>query len=580
MIEEASLYADLHVETSPAAATAVWTDHIATVRDVSLTRGGQEPFIGVNNVETGSGTISLVDNTATIEPGYWVKVRYQSTIIWAGFVQDVNTTFTFIDGVTYQVKTLVVLDWVAWISQWSFDEYQNTAGWWLRSAYINLQIDPSGLNKPLVEYPTGTSMSWAFPKIVGQMNVGEVLDLLANSVTGGFWKANLAVPTGSTSGIDSLVSLYNVPSGFGSCGTLVDGTQTSSTLSDVNYVDIEMAKQTSAVVNNVIVSNTFDNAGTPIVTQYQRSDATSVATYGSRLATIDTSVVTSQVVNMSSWPSFEGRDYSGSSANFFTSVEQPALDQGGAWAAYSGTNALRAYNTAGTGTNTSQGNDERISVIPGTTYYMIAYGATTGTTSIRGRARIDWYNEANTLISTTFGAFTSFTSVKTWYKLTTSGAAPATASSARAIVYFDRGGTLTFPVTTKLWVDGVYFGITNVTDWFDGNTTDTSTLLYDWYGEPNLSQSFRMTNHLHTLAGDFLTDNKNPKYSPLSVRINSQAKLSVTSTYDLYKTVNIWRAGHRWTAYITGINHEISINPDGTTRWMIELIVRPSTYTI
>jgi hypothetical protein len=348
----------------------------------------------------------------------------------------------------------------------------------------------------------------------------------------------------------------------------------------VNYVDIEMVKQTSAVVNNVIVSNTFDNNGTPILTEYQRSDATSVATYGSRLATISTGVVTNQVVNLSSWPSFEGRDFSGSGTNFFTSVEQPALDQGGAWAAYSGVNALRAYNTAGSGTNTSQGNDERISVIAGTTYYMIAYGATTGTTSIRGRARIDWYNEANTLISTTFGSFTSFTSVKTWYKLTTSAAAPATAASARAIVYFDRGGSSTFPTGTKLWVDGVYFGITNVTDWFDGNTTDTSTLLYDWYGEPNLSQSFRMTNHLYTLAGDFLTDNKNPKYSPLSVRINSQDKLSVTSTYDLYKTVNIWRDAHRWTAYITGINHEISINPDGTTRWMIELIVRPSTYTI
>lgn len=580
MIEEASLYADLHVETSPVAGTAVWTDHIATVRDVSLTRGGQEPFIGVNNVETGSGTISLVDNTATIEPGYWVKVSYQSTIIWAGFVQDVNTNFTFIEGVTYEVKTLVVLDWVAWISQWSFAEYPADAAWWNWSDNINLKIDPAGFNKPLVEFPTGTAMSWSFPKIVGQTSVAEVLDLLANSVTGGFWRANLAVPTGSTSGIDSLVSLYNVPSGFGSCGTLVDGTETSSTLSDVNYVDIEMAKQTSAVVNNVIVSNTFDNAGTAIVTEYQRSDSTSVATYGSRLATIDTGVVTTQVVNMSSWPSFEGRDYSISTTNFNTSTEQPALDSSGVWAAYSGTQALRAYNNAGTGTNTSQGNDERISVTAGVTYYAIAYAATSASNSIRARTRIDWYNEANTVISTTFGSFVSLTSQRTWFKTTTSAAAPAGAVFARVLVYFDRGGSSTFVITTKLWVDGVYFGTSNVTDWFDGNTTDTSTLLYDWYGDPNLSQSFRMTNHLHTLAGDFLTDNKNPKYSPLSVRINSQDKLSVTSTYDLYKTVNIWRDAHRWTAYITGINHEISINADGTTRWMIELIVRPSTFTI
>ena len=579
MIEEASLYADLHVETSPVAATPVWTDHIATVRDVSLTRGGQEPFVGVNNVETGSGAISLVDNTATIEPGYWVKVSYQSTIIWAGFVQDVNTSFTFIEGVTYEVKTLVVLDWVAWISQWSFDTYAAVGSTWTdRLDNINLQIDPAGLNTPIQGTALVSTPTWGQSKIVGQMSVGEVLDLLANSVTNGYWFSKLTAPTSSTNGLDNLVRMRNTNPD--NAGTLVDGTQTSSTLSDVNYVDIEMVKQTSAVVNNVIIANSFENAGEMLQTDYQRSDSTSVATYGSRLATIDTGVAPSKTTNLSSWPSFEGKDYSISSANFFTSVEQPALDLGGAWAAYSGTNALRAYNTAGTGTNTSQGADERITVTAGVTYYAIAYAATTGTTSIRARTRIDWYSEANALISTTFGSFVSTPTAKTWYKTTTSAAAPALSVFARVTVYFDRGGASTFPTGTKLWVDGVYFGISNVTDWFDGNTTDTSTYLYGWLGAQDLSQSFRSPNYLYTLAGDFLTDNKNPKYSPLSVRINSQDKLSVTSTYDLYKTVNIWRDAHRWTSVITGINHEISINADGTTRWMIQLIVRPSTYTI
>lgn len=580
MIEEASLYADLHVETSPVAATAVWTDHIATVRDVSLTRGGQEPFIGVNNVETGSGTISLVDNTATIEPGYWVKVRYQSTIIWAGFVQDVNTSFTFIEGVTYEVKTLVVLDWVAWISQWSFSEYAADTAWWNWSDNINLQIDPAGLNKPLVEYPTGTSMSWSFPKIVGQTSVAEVLDRLANSVTGGFWKANLVVPTGSTSGIDSLVSLYNVPSGFGSCGTLVDGTQTSSTLSDVNYVDIEMAKQTSAVVNNVIVSNTFDNNGTATITDYQRSDATSVALYGSRLATIDTGVVTTQIVNLVENPSFENSTVEWSSTNWRESAEEPANDSTGAWTAKGGTFAMRAINLTGSGTFATVTDELRIPVSPSTTYYLIGYGAHSNSTSVRGRAEIRWYNDAGNVISTSYGSYVTYTSTKTWYKVTLSAASPATAVWARVGIYTDRSTGAAFASGARLWADALYLGITNLTDWFDGNTPDTSSFLYDWYGAENNSQSFRMTNHLYTLAGDFLTDNKDPKYSPLSVRINSQDKLSVTSTYDLYKTVNIWRDAHRWTSYITGINHEISINADGTTRWMIELIVRPSTYTI
>ena len=91
-VQEANLQANLYVETSPVQATASWTNHIATVRDIRLTHGGVEPFIGVNNVEVGSGTITLVDNSATIEPGYWVRVRYSSSNIWAGFVQDVNST--------------------------------------------------------------------------------------------------------------------------------------------------------------------------------------------------------------------------------------------------------------------------------------------------------------------------------------------------------------------------------------------------------------------------------------------------------------------------------------------------------
>jgi len=210
----------------------------------------------------------------------------------------------------------------------------------------------------------------------------------------------------------------------------------------------------------------------------------------------------------------------------------------------------------------------------------IAYAATTGSGSIRARTRIDWYNEANTLLSTSYGSFVSLASFKTWYKTSTSAAAPANAVYARVTVYFDRGGASSFVTGTKLWVDGVYFGTTNAANWFDGNTADTSSDLYGWLGSENSSQSYKNGNVLDTLATAFLTDNKTPKYSPLAVRLNAQANLTASVLLDVYNTVYVWFNSHRWTSVITGMTHNISINPDGTTRWMIDLNIRPSTYTI
>ena len=587
MIEEASLYGDLHVETSPVAATAVWTDHIATVRDVSLSRGGPEPYIGVNNVQAGSGVISLINNSATIEPGDWVKVRYQTTIIWAGYVQDINTTYTFIEGVKFRVKNLIVLDWVAWIAQWSFSEYEAVgSNWWTRLANINLQIDPTGANKPIVEYPTGTSTSQQQSKIVGQKSVAEVLDLLSNSmvttttITGAYWKANLAVPTGSTSGLDSLVTLYTSP--VSTSGSLVDGTQTSSSASDVEYIDIEMVKQTSAVANNVVYSNIYENDGSMLVTTYQRDSATSVATYGSRLATVETAIIAAQEINLSSNPSFEKFDRTLVSANWTESVERPSRDSTGAWSAKNGNFAGRARQTSGAGTLVTVGDDLRIPVESSTSYKMIAYGAHSNSSLVRGRAEIKWYDDSDTLISTTYGSYVTYTSAKTWYQVTTTASSPATAINARIGIYTNRSSGAAFAVNARVWADAFYFGLAadNVTDYFDGDFNDTSTLLYDWFGSRDLSPSFRMTNWLYTMAGDFLNDNKNPKYSPLTIRVNAQDNLTTTKTYDLYRTVYVWFDSHRWTSVITGINHQININPDGTTRWMIELTVRPSSYTI
>lgn len=578
-VQEANLQANLYVETSPVQATASWTNHIATVRDINLTRGGVEPFIGVNNVEVGSGTITLVDNSATIEPGYWVRVRYSSTNIWAGFVQDVNTTYRFIDGTTYSLKTLVVLDWVAWIAQYSFGSYAAATNWWNRPININLQIDSGGGNKPIIERSsTPPSTAYTYSAITEQRSLSEVLDLLTNSFDGGFWYATTNAPTGSTSGIDSIIDVNS--SNSSANVALTDGTHTSSPTNPIYYTDVEMSKATSAVVNNVVVANYMSNVGEMITAEYQRSDSTSVSTYGSRLATIDTNITATMVDNLFPYPSFENYLNRYEDTNFYYSAEQPSLDSAGAWTAWDGSWAYRAYCKATAVATVALPLSEVVSVTPGVTYYGFAYGAASAGLNSRARFFIQWQDDAQAIISTSYGSYVNHTSLKTWYKTSNSATAPANAVYARVGLQFSRTTGANIGALSKYWTDGVYFGTSNVTNWFDGDTVDDPTYVYGWYGAENASASYRMNNYLYTLAGDFLTDNKTPKYSPLQVRFNAQNNLTAAVLLDLYKTAFIWRAAQRWTSVITGLNHNITINDDGTTRWMVDVIVRPSVNTI
>lgn len=580
-IEEADLYANLYVETSPVQATASWTNHIATMRDIQLTRGGVEPFVGVNNVEVGTGTITLVNNSATILPGYWVRVRYGSNNIWAGFIQDVDTSYRFIEGTTYAVKRLIVLDWVGWISQYSFSSYPSATNWWNRPININLQIDATGANKPIIERSsTPPSTAYTYSAINEQISVAEVLDLLTNSVAGGYWYSTTNVPTGSSTGIDSLIDVNT--SVVSANVQFTDGTHTGSLSQPVYYNDIQIAYRTSSVVNNVVVSNMMDNNGETINPTYQRSDSTSIATYGSRLATIDTNITATQRVNRFPYPSFEDYLNRYEDTNFYYSAEQPSLDSAGAWTAYDGSWAYRAYCKTTAVPTVALPLSEVVEVSAGTTYYGFAYGAASAGLNSRARYFIQWQNDAQGIISTTYGAYTNHTSLKTWYASTASATAPAGAVYARVGLQFSRTTGANIGALSKYWTDGVYFGTSSLSsaDWFSGDSTDTTAYLFDWYGSPNASASFRMNNYLYNLAGDFLNDNKTAWSSPLTMRFNAQDNLTATVLLDLYRTTYIWHDGHRWTATVTGISHSISINDDGTTRWMVDLIIRPSNATI
>lgn len=579
MIEEATLYANLYVETSPIQTTASWTNHIADVRDVSLTRGGIEDLVGVSSLAPGSGTITLVETSATILPGYWVRIRYSSSIIWAGYVQDVSVAYTFIDGVTYAVTTLTVLDWAAWIAQFSTSGLESA--WYadIRRGQINTVADGTPvLLRPPVGIPPA---NYVFDELIGERTLAEILDISATTING-YWKPMLAVPTGSGAGINEIIDIYNSTSS--SNIALTDGTHTGSPTNLMDYVDLEVATRTSQVSNSVTVNNHWGLNGDDTVVTYSASDSTSIATYGSRFASIETNTpvfnfLTSREVNLFPYPSFEDFDQEYTDSIGYYTAEQPALDAAGAWTAWNGDYAARGYvNTASPAIAVPP--NQRVAVTAGTTYYGFGYGAASNGSSNRGRFYMVWYNEAGAQISVSYGSYVTFTSLKTWYKCSMSAAAPAGALYARVGIQHSRTTGANVAVGEKHWTDGIYFGTENAATWFSGDTADTSSKLYFWYGTPNASESSAVTNNLATIATSFLTANKTPYYSPFTVRVNAQANLTAAVLIDLYKSIYIWFDSHRWTSVVTGITHNININPDGTTRWMIDLNIRPSAYTI
>lgn len=570
MIEEASLYSNLYVETSPVQTTASWTNHIATVRDISVTRGGIEDFIGINSVQPGGGTITLVSNSATINPGYWVRIRYSSSIIWAGYVQDVAVNFSLINGELFELKTLTVLDWASWIAQYQVTDLNTSHNLAYRNYLINLQLPGSPL--------TPSSSSPGSPSIYGRLNgtysVAEVLDLTANSSNNGWWRSELAVPTGSA-GTDALVKNGTGPTTINVA--LTDGTHTGTPTNLTYYQDIQVVTRSSQVVNDILVEN--NAAGLEIT--YEATDATSIATYGSRFATTQANAfVPILSTNLFPHPSFENYLNRTEDTNFFYSAEQPSLDSAGAWSAYNGSWAYRAYCKTTAVPTVALPLSEVVEVTAGQTYYGSAYAAASAGLNSRARFFIQWQDDAQAIISTTYGSYVNHTALKTWYRTTASATAPAGAVYARVGLQFSRTTGANIGALSKYWTDALMFGTVNEASYWDGSTADTTTTLYYWTGEANASTSVRATNTIYTLASQFLTDNATAKYSPDTIRLNAQANLTAVQLFDLYGTVYVWFNSHRWTSVITGISHNISINADGTTRWMIDLNIRPSTYTI
>lgn len=354
----------------------------------------------------------------------------------------------------------------------------------------------------------------------------------------------------------------------------------SATFSDVvssgnvYYTNIETGYDTQDIVNQIVLTNSgvrrAIQGGSELEAydvEWVDSDSTSIGNWGARSFDLDTNLQTTVVAqNLQENPSFETDNFAYATTNWSNTRENPALDASGAWSAKNGTWAIRSRNTTGAGLTINITDNRTVPVVVGTTYYAIAWGGHSNSSSARGRISFEWYNDSAGLISTTYGSYVTWTTQRTWYKMTGSGTAPAGAVSVRMSIAADRSTGAVWASGTKVWGDAFYLGTVNVTDYFDGNIADTTAYLYSWDGTINNSSSTKYTNILDTRTGELLTRFANPVVRVKNLTWNTAQNPTLAYQLDIGSLIIITFKGTTTTYRIVGIQHDIT--PE---RWMMEL---------
>jgi hypothetical protein len=591
MVWTEPLYGDVTIEVADNTAVApTWVNLSADLLNATASRGTQAAIAGESETAVGMMT-AMFNNLATdVGIGWWVRVRITGTNIWSGYVSEKSVATVFDEnepGRSYEVTTLVASDWVGVAANTTVD---GSVIYPMTTVYdVNMTIaeavdklnDAVASSYNLISYDAGFSST-----DVGQsdenVTIAEHLDILcATDITNSsVWYSSASSPTTNHAPAGGIVLDY------------YDGTSlgdfSDSDASALHYTDI-VAQSSSTAVSNII---TADNrsmiraSNNPklrvfVDEQVTATDATSVGTYGERLATIVTRAPMDfnfhnlkRDINLCYNPTVEydtnGYLVDSSAATtirrFKPSLEATPFD------AYDGDYALRrTFLTAGPNTNILYNHDgaEGIPVIAGYGYKFLVRGARyTTATDAQLRADIIWYDDNGAVISTITGTPVTMTNIRQWYAASHSGTAPATAVTAKLRVTFLRSGGTNFAVGAKLYADAFcFFEVTSLTDtmtYFSGDTEDTTGFIYSWFGQPGWSESARFVNSIYT-GVDYLAGAYGTTYHRASeLRWNAADDFATAKSLDLFKSVRVQNASLNGGAYdvltICGIQWEI--NPE------------------
>jgi hypothetical protein len=610
-IIEEPLYGQITLETSEWASTFTWVDRTADlVQGINYSQGGRVGLPGSKSVDVGTLNATFKNLATAPLVGDLVRLRRTATSEYAfiGYVQDVSQRVVFDNSVSLNtpvvLTTINCLDWVGYVSQFQAIgvggytsggaiETDSTYQWDARSRALNRIVDSSGSTAMIdIQYNTST-FGMGDTDIVGSLT--DHLDLISRSVPTAFWFGTNNLPTNITTGRTNLVRISDAAGTQSSAKTFTD---VAGTAGQLHYTEIDFENSSQNVANTIAVNNRVrldvtdveitriggfneenymsvngsNVVGVVVETTQTQTLGTSITTYGVRRSEFDTNTTLSpayafnQIIN----PSVEYSDdgYTKGSNNQIVRRRQPSQDAN-PFAAYDGLWAMRArHTTASTAARIlfSGGEADGIPVVAATTYYFKGYAArgTVSRTDMRAAFLVRWYDDSETLLSTTTTGRTTLTTANTWYLVSGSAAAPANAVRATIEMEFDRSGGGNITVGDRLWADAWMFS--KYTDnYFTGDTPTTSGFVYGWTGGVGASPSFKTVNIIDNVAAAFVNKYATTTMRATRIRWNAQEDLTAVSSLSVGKTLSLVYDGTTTTHRIVGIDG--NIDPE---RYMID----------
>jgi hypothetical protein len=582
---------------------------------ITYSEGGRLTTPGQPTVDVGTFTCTLKNAVTIPNVGDVVRLQVQSDNVFTGYIQDISQQIVFADSKSKSnpviMTTLYCLDWVGYIGQFQAigasganvttgSPYTtSTYTWQERIAALNLAVDGSYTTK-IITPASGTPTT---PNVGDTDFVGtfaEHLNLISepNSM---IWYGAHTIPGNKTTGRTGLVKTAFLSNLTSSTVTFTDAIGSTDQL---HYTEIDFENTTQNIANTVIVNNrarlhvadvevtkvggfnetnymTINGAnviGIPIETTFQATDATSITNNGIRQTEIPINVAippsSSGAVNLLANPSVEYSDdgYFGEST-YVVRRRKPA-DDSSPFAAYDGQWAMR-IRIKGSSVATCQAaytgsESDGTPVIAGNTYYLYGYAARSGggsRTDTRCRARIKWYDQDESVLSTVYGSQVTITSTNTWYQCA-SGAqvAPANAVRAQVALEFNRSGGGNFSAGDVYWTDALILTkSSSVTTYFDGDTTDTTTYLYEWTGGVGSSPSYRINNNVDDVATNILSRYSTTSMRASRIRWNVQENVALVDLLTVGSTISLIYKSTTNTYRIVGL--DATVEP---SRYMID----------
>jgi len=605
-IIENPLYGQIQLKTTAWSTPFSWVDRTADiVGGITYSEGGRLGTPGSSQVDVGTLNVTFKNLASVPAVGHLVELSVPGAIydqVFTGYVQDVSQRVVFDQSVSYTtpvtLTTIHCVDWVGYISQFQalgVGGSHPTTGVDETDSYYQWDYRVAALNK-IVDSSYATKMIYASPGAgIGTLPLGDTdmegtlashLDLLAIS-TGMAWRGSHTIPTNKTTGRTSLIDFFDLD-GFESTG--ITFTDVVGTAGQLHYTEIDFENSTQNIANTIVANNRvrfnvtasevtkiggFNEENyvivnsTPVVgigvdSVQQKSDSTSITTYGIRQADIYTNIAlpatTSGSFNLVTNPSMEYDDTGWSGSSSAVTRRRKPTEEAAPFSAAHGLWAMKTrIKTAVLAPPIvfSGGESDGIPVVAGNTYYLYAKaarGTDASRTDSRARSRVAWYNADETVISTVYSSQVSLTTSGVWYDCNTSGlVAPAGAVRATVAIEFNRSGGANFTVGDSYWADAFKFG--RSTDaYFDGDTAWTSTNGYIWTGGVGASMSYKINNGVDNVASQTLTQYSTTSNRVYRIRWNAQEDLEQVGYLMVGNTISVKFGATTNTYRIVGID--------------------------